>query len=133
MNIATKDGSKIINVGTASFLYSFYSTICLKVPTSIDVSEGICFLQRGRVSAADCAACAKAFERVREVFLKLSPKEVIWNKDNLSQQPPWGNNISPDITSLGNYFVTASGEDLLKALIALLWYANESKTDVLIT
>ncbi len=33
------------------------------------------------------------------------------NIDDLFKQPPWGKNISNDITNLSNYFVTSDGED----------------------
>jgi len=130
MTIYTKDKSKIIDVGSPSFLYCFYSTICLRIPKSVNISTGITFLQSGYVSGDDCIACAHDFEQVRKIFMALPPDKVVWNMEHQEQQPPWGKNISPHIRSLGNYFVTATGEDLLEEVIQLLHYAGEHNLDV---
>ena len=35
----------------------------------------------------------------------------MWDIEDMNLQPPWGSNISKDITDLSNYFVTSDGED----------------------
>ena len=50
-----------------------------------------------------------AIEELKKIQLELqafSPDKVVWDIDDLSNQPPWGKNISNDITNLSNYFVT---------------------------
>lgn len=37
--------------------------------------------------------------------------KVIWDIDDMTKMPPWGKNISKDITDLSNYFVTSDGKD----------------------
>lgn len=46
------------------------------------------------------------------------------------QQPPWGNDISEDITDLSNYFVTSDGEDFLTILLHALEKAKDVNEDV---
>lgn len=48
----------------------------------------------------------------------------------MSKQPPWGANISEEITDLSNYFVTSSGEDLIILLKHALDKAKELKVSL---
>ena len=130
MKITVSDQSKYINVGSPSFLYAFFSTIVCKVPANANTSVGINFLKTGAISAAECEACAKSFEGIRKELSAFPRSEIIWNEEEPSQQPPWGDNISSHITSLGNYFVTADGKDLISELILLLQYASEHNLNV---
>ena len=55
---------------------------------------------------------------------------TIWDIEDLSKQPPWGNNISEEITDLSNYFVTSEGEDLITLFRHALEKARELKTSL---
>lgn len=130
MKITASDQSKYIEVGSSNFLYSFFSTIYCKVLPDTAALPAIKFLKEGIISSAECEPCAKSFEYIRTKLSTFPPSEVVWNKDDLKQQPPWGNHISSHITSLGNYFVTADGQDLIDALVALLRYASAHTLEV---
>jgi 2,3-bisphosphoglycerate-dependent phosphoglycerate mutase len=41
---------------------------------------------------------------------------VVWDFEQRNVRPPWGDNISPTITSLADYFVTSDGRDLLAVI-----------------
>ena len=58
---------------------------------------------------------------------KLPPSDVIWDIDDLSKQPPWGNHISGEITNLSNYFVTSDGRDLITIMFMAFDDAEEIK------
>ncbi len=63
--------------------------------------------------------------------LKLfSPSEVVWDIEDLSKQPPWGDDISSDIKDLSNYFVTSDGKDMFEVLFYALNEALEEKVDL---
>ena len=72
------------------------------------------------------------------ILLKLLLKElqdlmickVIWDIDDLSKIPPWGNIISDDITNLSNYFVTSDGEDFITIFLHALEKALNLKTSI---
>lgn len=49
---------------------------------------------------------------------------MIWDIDDRDAQPPWGDNISPEITNLSNYFVTSDGRDLFEAVVEILTHAR---------
>ena len=67
----------------------------------------------------DPAAAGAAYRELQEAKLELarySPSEVIWDTEHLDSEPPWGNDISSDITNLANYFVTSDGRDLFEVM-----------------
>jgi hypothetical protein len=45
---------------------------------------------------------------------------VVWDIEDRSRRPPWGDDIAPEITSLADYFVTNDGKDLFEVLFAAL-------------
>ena len=48
----------------------------------------------------------------------------------MSQQPPWENDISEDITDLSNYFVTSEGDDLFDVLFEAFSVAKDDNENV---
>ena len=63
----------------------------------------------------------------------LSPDKAIWDIEDLTKQPPWGNKISNQITDLSNYFITSDGRDFLTIFQNTLDAAIEIKKDVIIS
>ena len=61
---------------------------------------------------------------IKKGLEKLPAQKVVWDIENLELMPPWGNDISSEITNLSNYFVTSEGEDLITLLSNAL---NEAK------
>ena len=71
-----------------------------------------------------------AIVELKKIQLELqafSPDKVVWDIDDLSKQPPWGKNISNDITNLSNYFVTSDGEDFITIFFNALEKAKKCK------
>jgi len=76
-----------------------------------------------------------AIVELKKIQLELqafSPDKVVWDIDDLSKQPPWGKNISNDITNLSNYFVTSDGEDLITIFFNALEKAKKLQMDLTI-
>ena len=76
-----------------------------------------------------------AIVELKKIQLELqafSPDKVIWDIDDLSKQPPWGKNISNDITNLSNYFVTSDGEDFITIFFNALEKAKKLQMDLTI-
>lgn len=74
-------------------------------------------------------------ENLVEIKGKLSnfrPNQLIWDIQDLSKRPPWKDNISADITSLSNYFITSNGYNLIDVMIEALKKSYELKSDVII-
>lgn len=132
MDIITKSNSKKVHVGTASFLYCFYSTLMCQLNGLEDYSAVKKFLKSGAVDGEFVKRCANELVTIREALSHLAPDQIIWNMDDRSAAPPWGQDISSEITSLGNYFVTSDGKDLFEELIELLNHASDEKESVVI-
>ena len=120
---------RIINVGSAGFLHCFYSTI-YKYVSNTEASAAIIFLKSGKLSFSDGLKTAREFNIIRDKLSMLSPDKIIWDINDTDAHPPWGKNISPVITSLGNYFITADGKDLIFEIILLLQYATDNGVDI---
>lgn len=76
-----------------------------------------------------------AIEELKKIQLELqafSPDKLVWDIDDLSNQPPWGKNISNDITNLSNYFVTSDGEDFITIFFNALEKAKKMQMDLTI-
>lgn len=71
-----------------------------------------------------------AIEEICSLLQLISPEKVVWDIEDLSKQPPWGANISEEITDLSNYFVTSSGEDLIILLKHALDKSKELKVSL---
>ena len=64
-------------------------------------------------------------------FLHCFFSTVAVNLENdIKKPPPWGNNISKDITDLSNYFVTSDGEDFLTVFKHALEDSQESELPI---
>ena len=122
MSLSLWVGERAFPVGDISFLKSVFSTILLRVE---DGNWGTAFpvimrdLYAGRVSSAAAGDALKEVEDLRERLAEHSSSEVVWDFEKLESKPPWGENVSPHISSLANYFVTSDGKDFFEVLSAL--------------
>ena len=82
-------------------------------------------LYQGKVDGENIDKAIEELSIIKEELRKFSPDKVIWDIDDLSKQPPWGENISKDITDLSNYFVTSDGEDFMMVFYRALEKAKE--------
>ena len=82
-------------------------------------------LHQGTLPAEHLAAGADELAQIKQELAQFSPNQVIWDIDDRSLTPPWGDNISEDITDLRNYFVTSEGEDFLTVFAAALDKAQQ--------
>lgn len=115
-------------IGTADFLHSFFSTVCGRLENGKWGSRYPYLmneLYQGTLPAEHLAAGADELSQIKQELAQFSPDQVIWDIDDRSLTPPWGDNISEDITDLSNYFVTSEGEDFLSVFAAALDKARE--------
>jgi hypothetical protein len=74
-------------------------------------------LYGGEVPVGDIPAARAELDRIRSELKAFPPSEIVWNYEDRSQRPPWGDDIASDITSLGNYFRTSEGaRDLFESI-----------------
>lgn len=113
----------IYTIGTADFLHAFFSTVCGRLENG---KWGSRFphlmneLYQGVLPVKHLAAGTEELSQIKQELAQFAPDQVIWDIDDRSLTPPWGDNISDDITDLSNYFVTSEGEDFLSVFAAAL-------------
>jgi len=89
-------------------------------------------LHGGRLPAAHVRGALAELREAKATLAKLPPSSVVWDIENRAARPPWGDRIAPEITNLGNYFVSSTGRDLFELLEEALSAAAEGKTDAII-
>ena len=116
MTVGIKLGNITDEIGAASFLYSFFSTIAAKLEPE-GWGSRFPVLQRnlysGELSSGDAGAALDELALVRTELARFPPKAVVWDYQDRSKTPPWGDDIADTITDLSNYFVTSTGRDLI--------------------
>jgi hypothetical protein len=115
-------------IGTGDFLHSFFSTVALRLENGLWGSKYPVImneLYQGELPANKTDLAIDELIQIKEGLRGLSSEQVVWDIEDLSKQPPWGNKISPDITDLSSYFVTSDGEDFIGVLERALKTAAE--------
>lgn len=115
-------------IGSGDFLHSFFSTVAYNLENQEWGSRFPVIMNKlyqGKVDGENIDKAIEELSIIKEEFRKFSPDKVIWDIEDLSKQPPWGKNISKDITDLSNYFVTSDGEDFMTVFYRALEKAKE--------
>ena len=120
-------------VGTGDFFHAFFSTVAYNLENGV---WGSCFpiimnkLYQGKIENKDIDQALEELKSIKKELSQLDPDKVVWDIDDLTKQPPWGENISEDISSLSNYFVTSEGNDFLTVFLHALKKAKEVGSDI---
>ena len=100
-------------IGTGDFLNSFFSTIYIKLENSnwgdkypLIMND----LHNGKLTLNIIEKAKKELNEIKAELSKLPPNEIVWDYEDTSILPPWGNSISPDIKNMSEYFVTSDGK-----------------------
>ena len=133
--VSFRVGCIMYEIGTASFLHSFFSTVAYRLENNrwgskfpVIMNE----LYQGKLSYKNVPVAKAELTQIKKDLTMFSPNKVIWDIEDLSKQPPWGNNISNEISSLENYFITCDGRDFIEVFNMALDTAIELKEDVII-
>lgn len=120
-------------VGHGGFLHSFFSTISYHLePDGWGTRYPYLLkkLYQGKLSWEEASKALEEVENIQMQLEKYTPDKVIWDIEDLSKQPPWKDNISSEITSLSNYFVTSDGRDLIEILKKAMQDSIEEKINI---
>lgn len=89
-------------------------------------------LYQGRLPHAHALLALAELRLAKAALSDLPPSSVVWDIENRQSKPPWDTNIASHITSLGNYFVSSTGQDVFTILEeALAASAEEQRVAVL--
>ncbi|MBA2871433.1 hypothetical protein HNQ85_001703 [Anoxybacillus calidus] len=120
-------------VGHPDFLHSFFSTISFhleeegwgtKYPLLMND------LYNDKLKWHDVPKARNQLKEIEEQLSKYSPEQVVWDIDDLSKVPPWGDKISSKVTNLANYFATSEGKTFFEVLYNAMDVAEEDKSDI---
>ncbi|HDR4373428.1 TPA: immunity 70 family protein [Bacillus cereus] len=120
-------------LGTSDFVHSFFSTISYHLEKEGWGEKYPCLMKElysGKLKSENLSKAIKETNEIREKLQMFLPSEVVWDIEDLSKQPPWGDNISSEITDLSNYFVTSDGKDMFEILLYALNEALEEGVDL---
>lgn len=135
MAVGVTVGAITDELGAASFVHSFFSTISVHCESN---GWGSRFphlmyeLYQGHLPHANALLALSELRRAKATLSKLPPTSVVWDIDNRLARPPWGDDIASDITSLGNYFVSSDGRDVFQILEEALAVSAKKKRDTFI-
>lgn len=132
MAVGIRPGQITDEIGSVGFLYCFFSTIAVNLEPS---GWGSRFplimgnLYKGELSSTEANAALIELRTIELELSQINPGNVVWSYEEPNILPPWGREISGDITSLGNYFMTSSGRELIPMLEEILIEAAEHNDD----
>ncbi|ASB87372.1 MULTISPECIES: immunity 70 family protein [Bacillus] len=122
-------------VGHGDFLHSFFSTVSYHLEENGWGSKYPFLLNdlyQGKLESENIGKALEELEDIKERLKNYSPSQVVWDIEDISKRPPWGDNISEEITDLSNYFVTSDGEDFINILKSALEKGLKTNSDVYI-
>nr|WP_286672474.1 Imm70 family immunity protein [Cohnella hashimotonis] len=102
-------------IGSGDFLHCFFSTISYRLEPNGWGSKYPFMMKKLYHEDMEKKYNLQLLEEVKAIqnSWSISPDDVVWDIEDLSKQPPWGEINDPSIMSLANYFSTESGPDLL--------------------
>lgn len=131
MNIITSNTQQSISLGGVDTWMTLCSTMRYYLSDrKNELSHAFSLIESGHLSNQNCLMAAREFNLVRDALSQIDPSKIIYDDAHPDRQPPWGNNISPVITSCSNYLTSGSGDDLLAEIVKILTYAAYTNTDV---
>lgn len=136
MSISASVGRQSFEIGAPSFFKAFFSTVLVRLEED---SWGSRFpvvmrsLYAGDVAPTDCAQAISELRIIREALSAFPPASVVWDFEAMNARPPWGDSISPDISTLATYFVTSNGKDLISVLEEALATAHARSMPLLVS
>lgn len=120
-------------IGTPAFFTSFFDTIDVHLTKGLFGKKYPIVLgefQDGVLRNENLDKAEVELKNIKKRFKKLKPSKIIWDKYDLTKKPPWGSEISDEITSMANYYVTCNGEDLFEIIFKAIAEAKTLKSDL---
>jgi hypothetical protein len=122
-------------IGTGDFFNCFFSTVFVRAEDSEWGSKYPIImndLYNGAIKKENIRDALMELKELKTQLAQFPPTDVVWDFEDRNALPPWGNDISPEITDLSNYFVTGEGEDLLGVLKDAMEASLEIEEDLIV-
>ena len=105
------------------FCYAFLSTVAVRLENENWGSRFpriMKYFHKGVLVPNRIDHAIAEMEIIQQELKNFSPSEVVWDFDDRSKLPPWGDAISEKVTDLSNYFITPSNEDFIEVIFECL-------------
>jgi 2,3-bisphosphoglycerate-dependent phosphoglycerate mutase len=135
MAIQLRTADSSFEIGSSDLLRSFFDSIDVHLTKGIFGRKYPVVLgrfQEGNLAYEELDKAKEELEHIQKRLHKIPPGKVIWDKYDRSSKPPWGDDISPEITSLANYFVTSDGDDLFEIIHQAIATARQERSGITI-
>ncbi|MBR3362043.1 MAG: hypothetical protein IKG39_11950 [Lachnospiraceae bacterium] len=128
MRIVSEDEKRIVDVGTSDLFFSLYSTVIVRINNAKnEMPLAIEFLHKGECPYEKAQATARQINLIRDALASIPLEQIVYDYSDRTKVAPWEGNVSPVITSAGNFYITADGKDLLFEIASILVYADITK------
>jgi 2,3-bisphosphoglycerate-dependent phosphoglycerate mutase len=118
--------SNVWPVDSGDFLFAFFSTVRTRLEPDgwgsrfpVVMNE----LYAGELSGESAPKAVAELDQIREELRKLPPDQLVWDAEDLTKQPPWGENVSKDAADLASAFTTHDGRELFSIFDEAVGYA----------
>lgn len=135
MGVALHTKSNSFEIGTGAFLSAFFDTIYVRLTKGLFGKKYPCVMNHlcyGELKYEQLYQAKDELKNIQSNLKKFTPNKIVWDKMDLTKSPPWGDNISKEITDLSNYFVTSEGKDLFEVFFKAIESAIEEKCNLII-
>ena len=135
MAVYLKTSNHLFEIGTGDFFISFFDTIEYRLTSGSEKNKYHIILNdlyNGHLAFENLEKAEIELKGIQEKLKKFKPSEIIWDKNDLTKTPPWGDNISDNITDLSNYYVTSGGKDLIEVIFTAIATAKLKKSGITI-
>ena len=133
INLITKNF--LYEIGSGDFLIAFFDTIDVRLTKGLFKKSYPYTLEEfynGHISYEHLDGLESELKIIRKKLKKFKPNKLVWDKHDIKKRPPWGEDISSDITDYSNYFVTYDGKDLFEVLFKAINKAKSEKSGITI-
>ncbi|QWX84611.1 immunity 70 family protein [Cellulophaga sp. HaHaR_3_176] len=123
----------IYEIGTSDFLISFFDTIEYRLTKGFFGKKYPIVLNEfynGNLKYENLEKAERELKDIQKRLKKFKPSKVVWDKNDLNKKPPWGDNISSDITDLSNYHVTSDGKVLFDVIFRAIEKGKSEKSGI---
>ncbi|WP_300673327.1 immunity 70 family protein [Soonwooa sp.] len=131
-----RTNTSFYEIGSGSFLHCFFSNIAYHLENQKWGSRFPTImhdLYYKKLNPEQLENAKNELKTIQEEFKNFAPSTVIWDIEDLTKRPPWGDNIASHITDLSNYFWTSDGQNLFDVFNKALNDAIESNSDLMIS
>ena len=134
--VGLKVGPIFYKIGTGSFLHCFFSTIAVRLENENWGSKYPVLMNQlynGEITCEDVESINNEFMHIKSKFMQFDIGQVVWDFDNRTTSPPWGDNVTETITDLSNYFITSDGKNLFDVFYSATDACKRVKRNLTIT